>query len=285
MKSNHPALWVIAFLLVLVAGIVGYHFLVTVPAQQQALIELEREKLKAQTDLELSKQKLERQDKEEARKRESQKAQYLTACERKADNAYWNYVRINGREDPDQNGTYWAFQNVWDRASELKEETISQCLQLSEAGIVNGETPTPEVVATPVVDSFEDPVVEEPYMTDQEVLDFTDQYLSMGERNDLAPSMDLYAESVEYYDSGWKDKNFLFEDKRKYFSRWPVREYQRVSDVVTLASTSDTRTVRFDYTYRVRSGSKSLQGKAYALLKLEEHNGQILIRSEQGQIY
>ena len=108
-------MWFIAFLLAVGTGVFAYHFLVTVPAQQQGLLQLEREKLQAQTKLELNKQNLERQDKEQMHKRETQKAQYLTACEQKAENDYWRYVKLNGREDPDQNGVYWGVYHLRER--------------------------------------------------------------------------------------------------------------------------------------------------------------------------
>lgn len=97
--------------------------------------------------------------------------------------------------------------------------------------------------------------------------------------------MRLYADRVSYYDKGLVDKETIYDDKRAYFGRWPVRRYARTSDIATLANTSSTREVCFDFTFSVSNNTRVLSGKGYAILGLQKFSDRILINEERGGVY
>lgn len=244
---------------------VGYYFLVLTPQQERARLELQRLQM----------------EKEEADK--VKRATFLAECRAEAQKEYESFIRLNGKEAQDRAGVYTAPQFVWDRAAEERKAHIDECLRLAEAGIYQ----LPRLFAEQP-QSVESTTRADPTLTvlkDAEVALFVDAYLGAGEQNLLASTLDLYAETVDYYDHGLVGKDFLYQDKQSYMSRWPVRRYRRTSEIATLASTSTKRTVRFDYSYQVSRPGKQLSGKAYVILGLEKFGNRIRIVQEKGEIY
>lgn len=257
--------------LALLAGLVvlgtGYYLLVLIPRQEQARLELQR-------------QQLEREEQAKAKR-----ATFLAQCRDVAEQQYSSYVRLNGTENSDKPGVYSAPQHVWDQAAEKRKAYVDECIRLAEAGIYElpeGFTPA-AVGAASTAPVLPDPTAA--VLDDTEVEAFVEDYLKAGEAGSAEASLGLYADVVSYYQMGIVAKDAVFEDKRAYFARWPKRSYERVSEIATLASTSSTRRVRFDYTYRVSRAGKTLSGKAYVVLGLEKYGDRILITEENGEIY
>lgn len=124
----------LALLAGLVALGVGYYFLVLVPRQEQARLEL------------LALQ-LEREEQAKAKR-----ATFLAQCRDEAKQQYWSYVRLNGTEDPDKPGVYSAPQHVWGQAAEKRKAYVDECIRLAEAGIYElpeGFTPVTVTAAPP----------------------------------------------------------------------------------------------------------------------------------------
>ncbi len=143
----------------------------------------------------------------------------------------------------------------------------------------------PEAVVLPPNPSSEAaPVVQED-MTEAELEGFVDQYFALGQGDDFNSIMALYAPEVDYFDQGFKDKSFLYQDKQGYFKRWPLREYRRTSGITTLSQQGNSREIRFDYHYLVFRKGNKLEGDAYAILGLTKESGMVLINREQGAIY
>lgn len=122
-------------------------------------------------------------------------------------------------------------------------------------------------------------------ITDAEVRSLVDQYLEYGGANSVAPSMQLYASRVDYFDRGFQPRETLYTDKSNYFKRWPQREYRRTTNIDTLADEGETRQVRFDYHYGITRSDRELTGTAYTVLNLVKVNGTLLITGEKGAIY
>lgn len=253
----------------LLAGLVvlgaGYYFLILIPQQEKARFELQR-------------QQIERE--EEAK---TKRAAFLTECRAEAQKGYESAIRLNGTEVPGRPGVYKAPQATWDKAAEDRKAYIDECLRLAEAGIY--QLPSLGADQTPVVEATPNPDPTLAVLDDAEVAQFADAYLKAGEQDQLPSALNLYADMVDYYDQGLVSKEVLYQDKQDYMSRWPQRRYQRVSGIATLASTSSTRTIRFDYIYRVARPGKQLSGKAYVVLGLEKFGDQIRITQEKGKIY
>lgn len=52
----------------------------------------------------------------------------LEFCTGEAENNYWSYIKLNGKENLD--GTITADNNVWDRAEKNKQNSIDNCFKM-----------------------------------------------------------------------------------------------------------------------------------------------------------
>lgn len=276
-----------AVLAAAVVAILGYYLLVVTPGQARARLALEQEKLRLSQETQKQKANAESTA-------QGQKAAFLSQCRDQAQQSYDTYVRLNGSENPDRPGVYTAPQEVWDKAESDRQAAIDECLRLAQAGIYklpevvgSPAAQTPQVVAqkptpaAPPPQTFNDPTAAT--LSEAEVADFVDRYL--GQTGSVESAMQLYADRVSYYDRGLVDREFIYNDKRAYFTRWPVHRYARTSDIATLGGTTNTREVRFDFTYTVSNGTRTLSGRGYAILGLQKFGEQILISEERGGIY
>ena len=117
-----------------------------------------------------------------------------------------------------------------------------------------------------------------------EAIAFADEYLASGADSDLDAAMQLYATRVTYYTQGTVGRNEIRADKLHYFTRWPSRQYQRLSSVQTLQTSATGRQIRFEYSFAVNMAGKSARGAAYVILTLERLNGQLVITEERGEV-
>ena len=311
---NRNMVWgILGAVLVVILGFGGYYVAVAIPAknraelalkQQQVAAQLAQQKAAAQAQQAQAQAKqAEARAKQQALEASQQQAQavqdakdkrssYLAACQQKADSVYWNYVKLNGTPVNGQPGVYNAYQTVWDQARQQKQDKLDECFRLVDSG-VNPDDLAATVVPTSVPDPastvspalFTSGSTNSSSISNDETQSFVQSYLAAGESSDLATSMNLYADTVSYFDQGLKPKSFLYNDKRGYFKRWPIRTYALDSGVTTLSDDGNTRQVRFDYTYRVERTGKVLEGRAYTILDLEKVSGQLQITSERGKVY
>jgi len=68
---------------------------------------------------------IEKAEKEKIANEELMNKSMLNICIESADEAYWNYMELNGTEKDD--GTIWAQNSVWDRAKDNKNDAIDLC--------------------------------------------------------------------------------------------------------------------------------------------------------------
>ena len=299
---------ILGAVLILVLGFSGYYFAVAVPAREQAELALKQQQVAAQ----LAKQKADAQAKlaatqakqqaleaaqqqaqQEAQDAKDKRSSYLAACQRKGDNVYQNYVKLNGAPVAGRDDVYTAPQYVWDRARQEKQDQVNECFRLVDSGVnpddLAGMVETTAVPApatmSPALFTSGTGASNSYTISDDEAQTFVQAYLAAGESSDLGTSMNLYADMVSYFDQGVKPKSFLYNDKKSYFKRWPVRTYALDSGITTLSDDGSRRQVRFDYTYRVERTDKVLDGRAYTILELEKVDGQLLITSERGKVY
>lgn len=91
---------------------------------------------------------------------------------------------------------------------------------------------------------------------------FVEKYLLAGQTNDPAAEAALYADRVEYFDSGEVSREFIERDIRRYNQRWPER-YFAVEGKVRLVPTEEPDRVKVKLTYRfnVKGRKYSVEGK------------------------
>jgi peptidoglycan hydrolase-like protein with peptidoglycan-binding domain len=79
----------------------------------------------------------------------------------------------------------------------------------------------------------------------------------------------FFADRVQYYNEGMKDREKIREDLKRYDSRWPGRKFWLAGDI-TVEPQSDKRVrVTFPLRYELRNGGKRSSGKVDKTLVLE----------------
>ncbi len=133
----HPFLTPRNYLLVLATALVcaiSYYFLVSLPAHNAALVQLERLKFEAEEKRKAAEQRA-KEEKElaEARARESAqinttaKENLLNICTLGANEVYWSFVKVNGKKDPFKPDTYTAPGWVFEEAAKRKKVELDEC--------------------------------------------------------------------------------------------------------------------------------------------------------------
>lgn len=103
-------------------------------------MEREKQRLKRLAD-EYTERERERQAREErlAAEQAERKARLETKlkqdklyfdCMEAAEKKYWDFVKLNGREDPEKPGVWIAPQWVWEEARRMKEADLTECDRL-----------------------------------------------------------------------------------------------------------------------------------------------------------
>ena len=111
---------ILALSVAIVALTVSHYYLVSLPASNRARLQFEKDTAAAA--------KAERDSREEAALQASQELERsFQSCASDADESYWSYVKLNGREIPGKPGGYTAPMYVWNAANKQKAEALAEC--------------------------------------------------------------------------------------------------------------------------------------------------------------
>ncbi len=115
---------------------------------------------------------------------------------------------------------------------------------------------------------------------------FIRQWLLLGEKDDnLDVVMECYGDSVIYYKFGVVDKQFIWNDKKKYYKKWPQRKYSLQKFETVYAGESNAfRMFDVFYHFEISSDKEALTGEAKVRLSLSQRNGILTIGQEEGQV-
>lgn len=226
---------VLGAVLVVVLGFGGYYFAVAVPAREQAALALQQQQVAAQLaaqkakaaaelaaaqakqkELELAQQKVQAAEDaaQAAQDARDKRSSYLAACQSKAENVYWNYVKLNGTPVEGQPGVYNAPQYTWDEAKQQRQDKLDECFRLVDSGVNPDDlagTVEPTTVPTPQATSTLYTSGESMGTGENDVQGFVTRYLAAGESSDLSDSMTLYADEVNYFDQGVKPQSAVYK--------------------------------------------------------------------------
>jgi peptidoglycan hydrolase-like protein with peptidoglycan-binding domain len=79
----------------------------------------------------------------------------------------------------------------------------------------------------------------------------------------------FFADRVQYYNEGMKDREKIREDLKRYDSRWPGRKFWLAGDITVEPQTDKRVRVTFPLSYELRNGGKRSSGKVDKTLVLE----------------
>ena len=80
---------------------------------------------------------------------------------------------------------------------------------------------------------------------------------------------DFFADRVQYYDEGMKDREKIRKDLQGYAARWPERQFWLDGDITVEPQNGNRVLVTFPLRYDLRNGSKHSSGKVNKTLVLE----------------
>lgn len=115
-----------------------------------------------------------------------------------------------------------------------------------------------------------------------DVRNVVNEYIQRNMGNSIDYVTHLYAEEVSFYNSGIVNKNFIIEDKRKYFAKWPVRNII-LTNIIIIPQNNEW-TVRIKYHFTVENKKRKISGDASGELIYKDINNSLLIISEKGEI-
>jgi serine/threonine protein kinase len=105
------------------------------------------------------------------------------------------------------------------------------------------ESPTPEETVTPVPHTEPSPSPTTSARSErQEIEAMVATQIEAGTRGDVAASIALYADTVDFYDEGTISRDAIAKDLPDYFAHWPVRRSKPIGDVtIETLSTNERR--------------------------------------------
>lgn len=101
---------------------IGYYFVFALPASHKERLAWERQKHDNAVLAEIEKQ----QAKDDA---EAERKTKVLGCQIRGDDAYWEYVKLNGEKVPGKKDVWSASDSVWSNARKRKQDTYDECME------------------------------------------------------------------------------------------------------------------------------------------------------------
>ena len=120
-----------------------------------------------------------------------------------------------------------------------------------------------------------------------EVMEIINKYISVSSNKDINELLKLYGDRVEYFGAGIVSKDFVYDDKRNYYKRWPIvyNDFIRLLEIVSIDDGSKT-IVNYLANFDVYSNKrrKGVKGTAKNTIVLENQGGIFKIVSDKQNI-
>lgn len=99
--------------------------------------------------------------------------------------------------------------------------------------------------------------------------DYVAAFVLAGLDPQVGAETDFFAEHVQYYDDGMRDREKIRADLRKYDARWPERRFWLAGDIRSERENGGRLRVTFPLRFELRNGEKHSSGKVDKTLVLE----------------
>jgi hypothetical protein len=103
-----------------------------------------------------------------------------------------------------------------------------------------------------------------------DVVRFVQDFIEASEGPTPEGELALYAPRVRYFDSGPLTHEAIAKDQRRYYQRWPHREFTLVGEPEIVREDAESVTVRYRLRYRLRHGDESSSGQTEHILTLQK---------------
>lgn len=122
------------------------------------------------------------------------------------------------------------------------------------------KSPTPEETLTPAQRTELSPSPTTSARSEREEIEaMVAVQIETGTRGDVAGSMALYADTVDFLDEGYKTRDDIAKDLPDYFAHWPVRHSKLIGDVTI--ETLGTNERKVGYTLDFEAGNPATREK------------------------
>jgi peptidoglycan hydrolase-like protein with peptidoglycan-binding domain len=99
--------------------------------------------------------------------------------------------------------------------------------------------------------------------------DYVGAFVLAGLDPNVGSEADFFADRVQYYNQGLKDREKVRADLKRYDSRWPGRKFWLAGNITVEPQTEKRVRVTFPLRYELRNGAKHASGKISKTLVLE----------------
>jgi peptidoglycan hydrolase-like protein with peptidoglycan-binding domain len=107
-------------------------------------------------------------------------------------------------------------------------------------------------------------------ISDERLRDYVGAFVLAGLDPNVGSEADFFADRVQYYNDGMKDREKIREDLKRYDSRWPGRKFWLAGDITAQPQSEKRVRVTFPLRYELRNGAKRSSGKVQKTLVLEQ---------------
>jgi len=106
-------------------------------------------------------------------------------------------------------------------------------------------------------------------ISEERLRDYVGAFVLAGLDPQVGAEAAFFADRVQYYNEGMKDREKIRKDLKRYDSRWPGRKFWLAGDITVEPQTDKRVRVTFPLRYELRNGSKHSSGKVDKTLVLE----------------
>ena len=114
-------------------------------------------------------------------------------------------------------------------------------------------------------------------INEERLRDYVGAFVLAGLDPQVGAEAAFFADRVQYYNEGVKDREKIREDLKRYDSRWPGRKFWLAGDITVAPQTDKRVRVTFPLRYELRNGSKHSSGKVNKTLVLERAGNDLQI--------
>jgi peptidoglycan hydrolase-like protein with peptidoglycan-binding domain len=143
-------------------------------------------------------------------------------------------------------------------AESLPQESPPPGAQISSENEEPASTPPATAASSPASD-----------ISEERLRDYVGAFVLAGLDPNVGSEADFFADRVQYYDQGVKDREKIRGDLKRYDSRWPGRKFWLAGDIKVEPQNGNRVRVTFPLRYELRNGAKHSSGKIDKTLVLE----------------
>ena len=114
-------------------------------------------------------------------------------------------------------------------------------------------------------------------ISEERLRDYVGAFVLAGLDPQVGAEAAFFADRVQYYNEGMKDREKIRKDLKRYDSRWPGRKFWLAGDITVAPQTDKRVRVTFPLRYELRNGSKHSSGKVDKTLVLERAGNDLQI--------